>query len=472
MEGEKKEAAPAGIGGAGQGLFLAVLLLAAFLLFGRKIHGGLSFYFAGIAILQCGLAFALFRLAGKLRCGKPYFWGLSGLVPLCGFVSAGALAIRLFRALGGKTVSRRFRAVRIAFFCLCQGTALTLALTEAHRLREDAEMHAGADAFADGDYARAIRLLEPSARKGKGPEAAAWFGAALLFASGTDHDPERAVKILLPLVDQSAMAAYAMGHVYRYGLGGVPRDERKASECLKKATKAPFAFPAVQTELGLAYLTGAPGFPYDPEHGIKLVRAAAETGNRYSLLWLGKCFRNGWGVPEDPEKAMEYYLHPDVKEMPGALFERGFCRYHGLGTEENRQEGIRLIEQAAEKDDPEALAFLGYLYETGRGVEKDPEKAERYLRRAMIRNDPEAMSTLGFLLATRPEPNGEGIALLQESAAMGSLNALYYLALCCQRGTDVKQDSAAALDYCRRAAENGHAEAGKLLRQWERKAGD
>lgn len=49
------------------------------------------------------------------------------------------------------------------------------------------------------------------------------------------------------------------------------------------------------------------GVPQDPEKAVEWLEKASAQGNHDAQYFLAICYESGEGVPADPEKAKEYY---------------------------------------------------------------------------------------------------------------------------------------------------------------------
>ena len=128
----------------------------------------------------------------------------------------------------------------------------------------------------------------------------------------------------------------------------------------------------------------------------------AERGHAAALYYVGRCYFNGYCLPKDKFKAVEY-----------------------LG-------------RAADKDQPEALYLLGQCYNYGLGVVKNEAKARELFQRAVkwFEQDIEENSYAPYYLAQCynygfgvPTDTGKSISLLEKAGNMGNTQALVDLAM-------------------------------------------
>jgi len=109
---------------------------------------------------------------------------------------------------------------------------------------------------------------------------------------------------------------------------------------------------------------------------------------------------------------------------------------------------------------------LGCLLGLGEGCEQNYSTAVDWFRQAASQGHVEAMVNLGVLLT-----DGTGVdqvdheqanALFREAIEAGNINALYHMGYSCFYGQGVEQNTATALSYWQRAADQGNA-----LATWE-----
>lgn len=155
----------------------------------------------------------------------------------------------------------------------------------------------GSDAWARGDYKKALKLLSPLAESG------------------------------------NAVAQHRIGVMYVLGQG-VEKDSAKAVEFYTKAAEQGQA--ESQNGLGLRLLWGD-GADKDPKKAAAWFTAAANQGVNDSASWLGDMYLKGDGVAQDPVEGYKWLL----------LSKEKFGYYHRNGE---------TLEQFAAQLTPEQLA--------------------------------------------------------------------------------------------------------------------
>ncbi|NVK43130.1 MAG: sel1 repeat family protein [Oceanospirillaceae bacterium] len=150
------------------------------------------------------------------------------------------------------------------------------------------------------------------------------------------------------------------------------------------------------------------------------LESLSREGNPDALNMLGQMYENGWGVAEDPARAME-------------LYKRGANQGHldsvnnlrRMKNIEYRKE-LEEVEPRAKEGDAQAQNRLGEMYEFGYGVDRNALEAYNWYRRA---------------------------------ADQGLVSAMHNIGRCYNFGTGVEQNYAEAERWYRRAAEQGHMDA-------------
>jgi len=104
-------------------------------------------------------------------------------------------------------------------------------------------------------------------------------------------------------------------------------------------------------------------------------RKAAEQGNAYGQLMLGKKLLSGKGVPLDCGAGVEWIRKAAEQGNAGAQCELGKLYEEGRGVAQNLSLAIGWLRKAAEQADRVAQEHLGLLYRDGRGVPQSNAEA-------------------------------------------------------------------------------------------------
>ena len=178
-----------------------------------------------------------------------------------------------------------------------------------------------AAAHARGDYATALRILQPLAAKG---DASAQYNLAFMYSKGqgVPQDYREAVKLYRQAAGQGfAPAQHSLGRMYDEGQG-VPQDYGEAVKLYRQAALQGYA--KGQYALGVSYDEGQ-GVARDYSEAVKWWRLAAAQGLVPAQYNLGLMYGKGQGVPQDYVRA---HMWSNLAAMSGdanALKNRNFA---------------------------------------------------------------------------------------------------------------------------------------------------
>ena len=224
------------------------------------------------------------------------------------------------------------------------------------------------------------------------------------------------------------------------------------------------------------------------------LRHLAEGGNTSAMLFLGKLYSNGTGVPRDATEALTWYRTAalagssngmlfygdalaggapikDVVEAErwirkaadagnvAAVYRLGRMYRDGEGRPRDPLEALNLFKQAAEANYTPAMVAVGLMLEGGTGIEADHLQAVRWYRRAADSGDADGMAALGTMYST-----GRGVerdyvtaaSWYDEGAKRGQLLAIHNIAVLYDKGLGVSRNAQTAADYIYRALEMGY----------------
>jgi hypothetical protein len=129
------------------------------------------------------------------------------------------------------------------------------------------------------------------------------------------------------------------------------------------------------------------------------------------------------------------------------------------------------LKKAAEAGDPESQNKIGVLFAQGIGFPQDKAKAFHWYKKAADAKFPPAMWNLAFMYV-----RGEGgvkedlptaFGLFKGAAEQGFADAQFDLAYMYLQGLGTKLDREEGVAWLKKAADQGHPEAKKLLKQIE-----
>jgi tetratricopeptide (TPR) repeat protein len=220
-----------------------------------------------------------------------------------------------------------------------------------------------------------------------------------------------------------------------------------------------------------------------------LLQKAAEQGDAKAQYELGSMYLHGKGVPQDTNKAIEWF---------GKAIEQGDTWTLAVlkGAAKTENSGAQIIfEKAAEQGKAWAQREWAILYLTGQGKPQNPAKAAEWFRKAAEQGDANAQYYLGLLYLEGggvPEDHAKAAELVRKAAAQGykmakdflatdarikravekataeeirikaeqgDANAQYELGRLYFSGKGVSQDNDKAIEWFEKAVAQGHVEA-------------
>lgn len=243
---------------------------------------------------------------------------------------------------------------------------------------------------------------------------------------------------------------FSLGQSYYQGLG-CEQSAEKCMEWLKRGADK-FHHAGCASALASFYLDEQ---YLDIPQAVKYFRLADKYGDTTAMAQLGHLYANNGNV----EQAMECYQEMINKGKADGYYHLGLA-YNSQGQE---KECIKSFETGEKKGSRACSEALGIAYENGiSGVKADYAKAAGYYHKAAT---PYALYREGIILVNNglgkkkakdiAQDEARGIALLQQSADQGHVDAIYTLGYCYETGTHVDTvDHVKALSYFRPLAEN------------------
>ncbi|MBR4226421.1 MAG: sel1 repeat family protein [Candidatus Methanomethylophilaceae archaeon] len=119
---------------------------------------------------------------------------------------------------------------------------------------------------------------------------------------------------------------------------------------------------------------------------VEVVRCPAHEGDGVAMKLLSRAYREGRGVDEDLDKALEWARRSVSIRTPMARNDL-FDVLNKIGTPEAYEEMVKAIKVSASLEEPGAMYRLGCAYRDGKGVKKNLRKAEALLSKAAEKDD-------------------------------------------------------------------------------------
>lgn len=202
------------------------------------------------------------------------------------------------------------------------------------------------------------------------------------------------------------------------------------------------------------------------EKSVEEILSLAEAGNVNAQYTLGRMYIEGYRVPKDYAKALEWVEKAAAQNDSNALFLLGGIYYDSIGVPQDYIKARRLFEASADQDNLLAQLFLGFIYEKGFGVKKDYVKAREWYEKSVAQGYPSAFYHLGGLYE-----RGRGVKQdyakahewMEKAAAQNEPGSQYALGFYYHHGMGVTQDYAQAREWYEKAAKLGEKNAIEAL---------
>ncbi len=179
------------------------------------------------------------------------------------------------------------------------------------------------------------------------------------------------VEVKLPngiTVDEQddADGLYNTARNYRYGLGGLKKDEATALEWYRKAADKGHA--DAMNMIGRYYAEGWGNLKKDEATALEWYRKAADKGNIYALCNIAVYYQNGLGgLKADKATALEWYRKAADKGHADAMYEIGMYYSKGLGgLKKNEATAIEWFRKAAAQGNSAAKNIINQYDNKGR----------------------------------------------------------------------------------------------------------
>lgn len=159
--------------------------------------------------------------------------------------------------------------------------------------------------------------------------------------------------------------------------------------------------------------------------------SAAKMGDVYSMTICASCYRSGWGVAQNGEKAFEWAKKAAGTGFPPGLAELGYCYEEGFGVEKNLELAWDAQSKAANQGYSMAAINLAIQYASGTNYKRSEKEAVRYAEIAFQLGDAYAAYLIGaWYEEGLMFDKNEAIALLwyEKAANLGSRLACLRLA--------------------------------------------
>ena len=168
----------------------------------------------------------------------------------------------------------------------------------------------------------------------------------------------------------------------------------------------------------------------------------AEAGDLTAQLSLGRAYEDGNGVPQNDNQAVKWYRAAAEQGNATAQNDLGLMYRLGRGVDQDKSEAVKWYRKAARQENPSAMFHLATSYYNGDGVDIDDIAAYAW-----------------FLLAQKfgSQPATDATTRMQQEAGGLQSEAFEKIGDMYQKGNDLPQSSTEAVNWYRKAAEDGAA---------------
>ncbi len=303
--------------------------------------------------------------------------------------------------------------------------------------------------------------LEKASEKGH-PKAMRQLAIMHHYSIGTPFNSMKALELYTAAADKGdGIATKLLGRVYHNGNLGVI-DEHASEKYYEQAYERLYEESLdkndtdSQCELGKSYRDGE-GVTQNYQQAIEWYNRAASNNSDLAYLCLGFTYEAGLGVEKNAIKSFQYNMKAALMDDRMAQSNIGYDYFYGFGCEKNIKESIEWRLKAANGGNVLAQTALGdYYLEIGEDG-KDLVLALRWYKRAIESGSFRAMHALGihYLNHIFNEDNEEqkGFLLLKRAAIMGHCPSFYDLAQCYQKGIGTPQNNTEAQRWYQRINE-------------------
>ena len=208
----------------------------------------------------------------------------------------------------------------------------------------------------------------------------------------------------------------------------------------------------------------SPDVPAPGKRGgaVKRLQNAAKKGSSNALNDLALIYKQGDGVKQDMQKALEYINRAAEKKNPFALTNLGLMYGRGDGVQADSARAVALYQEAVALGHPRAHTLLAQRLMDGDGIKRDVKTAVQYYRQAAEKGDVRAQLALADLLRRGvnkivPVDSDQAVYWYEKAAQAGNLDAQMVLADMFESGQEVAGDPQRAARWYEAAATRNHS---------------
>ena len=298
-----------------------------------------------------------------------------------------------------------------------------------------------------------------------------YYEGAELSAPSVPADSVKALQYMQKAseLDYNEAKCY-LADYYRVGQF-VPQDKTKAFNLYENAYESGSANGAYY--VGRSYLEGC-GVEIDSSRAIPYLKEASAKGIHNAAYRIAEFYNYGLGgLPADGDSALAYYLTAHQNGNGAASFVIG----QALINEGSYTDAFEFFHTGAQRGDVNAGIALAACLQNGIGIEEADSKAayKLYENIANTSHDARAYGALGLACLQGngcPEDDNLGKAYLDTAVSLGHEASLFYLGACYLSGLGCRADTATAISWLEKAADNENIRAINTLGDIYRQQGE
>ncbi|KAK3824270.1 MAG: hypothetical protein J3R72DRAFT_528799 [Linnemannia gamsii] len=192
----------------------------------------------------------------------------------------------------------------------------------------------------------------------------------------------------------------------------------------------------------------------------------ARLGDMHAQNALGEMYKDGRGVYQDYQAAMDWYLKAAEQGLITAQYKVGWLYDDGLGVPQDYSTAMDWYLKAARQGDGVARNYIGILYRSGHGVPQDYDAAMNWFLKSANQGNAKAQYNVGWMYDDGlgvPQDYLSAMDWYLKAAGKGYAPAQRMIGTLYQNGGGVPQDCFQAMSWYRKAADQGNARAQKNI---------
>lgn len=222
------------------------------------------------------------------------------------------------------------------------------------------------------------------------------------------------------------VSCWRLGHMYRNGASGLPRDPSQAAALFRRACESGSTHGCVS--LGIAHRDGR-GVAKEPARAAQLLGSACAAGDADGCANLGVMLRDGEGVPVNLPMAEAALKRACSGGRPDACTDIGLMALGMLGVQPDFPLARSYFKRACDGEDPAGCVHFGLTNELGIGGPKNVDLALETYRRACSKSPADCTTLAAMLHQGRGVVRGgpEPVALLKGACAKDAVIACAFV---------------------------------------------